>query len=81
MTTTRRTVNLDEILTVREGLSFEPPCVWVRSRVLLLTSRQDYIDSMEGATKSALLCADRVLEDTPALAKAAKERQAIAATN
>lgn len=55
--------------------------MWVRSRVLLLTSRQDYIDSMEGATKSALLCADRVLEDTPALAKAAKERQAIAATN
>ncbi|CAM9751328.1 unnamed protein product [Scytosiphon promiscuus] len=40
---------------------------------------QDYIDSMEGATKSALLCADRVLEDTPALAKAAKERSAVAA--
>ncbi|CAM9598694.1 unnamed protein product [Ectocarpus sp. 6 AP-2014] len=40
---------------------------------------QDYIDSMEGATKSALLCADRVLEDTPALAKAAKERKAVAA--
>jgi zeta-carotene desaturase len=31
---------------------------------------QDYIDSMEGATKSALLCADVVLEDTPALAAA-----------
>ncbi|CAM9447550.1 unnamed protein product [Chrysoparadoxa australica] len=29
---------------------------------------QDYIDSMEGATKSALLCADRIIEDTPALA-------------
>eukprot|EP00611_Tribonema_gayanum_P000394 TRINITY_DN10268_c0_g1_i1.p1 TRINITY_DN10268_c0_g1~~TRINITY_DN10268_c0_g1_i1.p1 ORF type:complete len:629 (-),score=257.66 TRINITY_DN10268_c0_g1_i1:518-2326(-) len=29
---------------------------------------QDYIDSMEGATKSALLCADVVLEDTPKLA-------------
>ena len=28
---------------------------------------QDYIDSMEGATKSALLCADVVLEDTPSL--------------
>ncbi|CAM9262796.1 unnamed protein product [Pylaiella littoralis] len=40
---------------------------------------QDYIDSMEGATKSALLCADRVLEDTPALAKATKERSAVAA--
>eukprot|EP00903_Cladosiphon_okamuranus_P019392 g17830.t1 len=37
---------------------------------------QDYIDSMEGATKSALLCADRILEDTPALAKASKERNA-----
>ncbi|CAN0451492.1 unnamed protein product [Ascophyllum nodosum] len=42
---------------------------------------QDYIDSMEGATKSALLCADRVLEDTPALAKASKERQAAVAAN
>ena len=40
---------------------------------------QDYIDSMEGATKSALLCADRVLEDTPALAKAARERSAVSA--
>ncbi|CAN0540098.1 unnamed protein product [Scytosiphon promiscuus] len=34
---------------------------------------------MEGATKSALLCADRVLEDTPALAKAARERSAVSA--
>lgn len=34
---------------------------------------------MEGATKSALLCADRILEDTPALAKAAKEQPAVAA--
>lgn len=33
---------------------------------------------MEGATKSALLCADRILEDTPALAKAAKEQAAVA---
>lgn len=38
---------------------------------------QDYIDSMEGATKSALLCADRILEDTPVLAKAAKEQAAV----
>lgn len=35
---------------------------------------QDYIDSMEGATRSALLCADRVLEDTPRLAQQARAR-------
>eukprot|EP00638_Chattonella_subsalsa_P000507 CAMPEP_0117755038 /NCGR_PEP_ID=MMETSP0947-20121206/13205_1 /TAXON_ID=44440 /ORGANISM="Chattonella subsalsa, Strain CCMP2191" /LENGTH=543 /DNA_ID=CAMNT_0005574279 /DNA_START=312 /DNA_END=1943 /DNA_ORIENTATION=- len=34
---------------------------------------QDYIDSMEGATKSGLACADQILADTPALAKACKE--------
>ncbi len=28
---------------------------------------QDYIDSMEGATKSALLCADKILAATEAL--------------
>lgn len=52
-------------------------CVFVRFDAMSLA--QDYIDSMEGATKSALLCADRILEDTPALAKAAKERSAVAA--
>jgi len=31
---------------------------------------QDYIDSMEGATKSGLACADKILEDTPSLASA-----------
>jgi zeta-carotene desaturase len=35
---------------------------------------QDYIDSMEGATKSALLCADVVLEDTAKLAALRDER-------
>ncbi|CAM9332312.1 unnamed protein product [Discosporangium mesarthrocarpum] len=38
----------------------------------------DYIDSMEGATKSAILCADRVLEDTPALAASRKGAAAAA---
>lgn len=47
----------------------------------LLVFLQDYIDSMEGATKSALLCADRILEDTPALAKAARARPAVAASS
>lgn len=41
---------------------------------------QDYIDSMEGATKSALLCADVVLEDTAKVAKMREEApQAVAA--
>lgn len=50
-----------------------------RVNLFVLSRLQDYIDSMEGATKSALLCADRILEDTPALAKAAKEQPAVAA--
>mmetsp|Transcript_1735 Transcript_1735/g.2290 ORF Transcript_1735/g.2290 Transcript_1735/m.2290 type:complete len:591 (+) Transcript_1735:52-1824(+) len=39
---------------------------------------QDYIDSMEGATKSALLCADVVLEDTKVLV-AMREKAAVSA--
>jgi len=39
---------------------------------------QDYIDSMEGATKSGLACADVVLQRTPDLAKMVKEEKASA---
>lgn len=55
------------------------PFLWSTSCAHDTPPDQDYIDSMEGATKSALLCADRILEDTPALSKAAKEQSAVAA--
>jgi zeta-carotene desaturase len=40
---------------------------------------QDYIDSMEGATKSGLACADVIIADTPRLAreKAAKKEAVV----
>jgi zeta-carotene desaturase len=37
-------------------------------------TKQDYIDSMEGATLSGRQCAYKVLEAAPALAAAAKAR-------
>mmetsp|Transcript_12002 Transcript_12002/g.17317 ORF Transcript_12002/g.17317 Transcript_12002/m.17317 type:complete len:609 (+) Transcript_12002:104-1930(+) len=37
---------------------------------------QDYIDSMEGATKSGLACADVVLQRTPEIAKMLKKKEA-----
>ena len=37
---------------------------------------QDYIDSMEGATKSGLACADVVLQRTPEIAKMLKTKKA-----
>ena len=40
---------------------------------------QDYIDSMEGATKSGLACADVIIQDTPALSRSKKTEKASAA--
>lgn len=42
---------------------------------------QDYIDSMEGATKSGLACADEILADTPSIAAAQKARKQPAAAS
>ena len=39
---------------------------------------QDYIDSMEGATKSGLACADVIIQETPRLAKETRAREAAA---
>ena len=40
---------------------------------------QDYIDSMEGATKSGLMTAKAINDRTPAIAKSLKERNSVAA--
>ena len=40
---------------------------------------QDYIDSMEGATKSGLMTAKAINDRTPAIAKSLKERYSVAA--
>eukprot|EP01084_Bolivina_argentea_P222619 376762_1 len=78
--TWRNVVKLNESL-YREGPGLDEFCPSQRTPIKNFYmagsyTYQDYIDSMEGAAKSALLCADKILQDTETLAnlsRAARE--------